>query len=284
MTFHAILASHNRRELTLKSLRSLFSSSCEVSSLITATLFDDGSVDGTIAEVEREFRNVTTIVGDGTAFWAAAMAAAESDVLARPDVMNEDYVVWFNDDVELDNDAVRRLEACIRVNPESIVVGAVRDPKTGSTAYSGLRKAGPHPLNYSKVDPDPVRSLAVDTFNGNLVAVPVYVARSLGGIDGKFSHAFADIDYGLRAQQNGISVTLAPGTFGTCAPNPVPPRGSVMDDWRKFVGRKGGGNFASISRILRKIRPHSWPVFVAATYSLWWVRQLRLRVMKYPRI
>lgn len=277
MIFHAILACHNRREFTLKALESLFSSARENSSAVTATLFDDGSVDGTTAHVNRRFRCVTTIPGDGTAFWAAAMAAAERSVLGQTNVLDEDFVLWLNDDVKLDPDAFRRLESCLRENPGAIVVGAVRDPETGTTSYSGLRHEGLHPLSFTRVIPDAKKTTTVDTFNGNIVAVPVRLARSLRGIDGEFTHAFADIDYGLRARQLGNSVLLAPGTFGTCSPNPAAQTGQVLDDWRKFTGSKGGGNLPSIIRVLRRIAPHTWPFYVAATYVLWWARQLRMR-------
>lgn len=241
-------------------------------------LFDDGSTDGTADAIALEFENVTTIQGSGSAFWAASMAAAEAAVLARRDVSDTDYILWLNDDVELDLDALCRLKSLLTTQPMSILVGAVRDPSTGVLTYSGLQKTGWHPLSFGRVQPDEKNLLKIDSFNGNIVVVPVQLARQLGGIDGGFSHAFADIDYGLRARRAGIDLRLAPGTFGVCPLNPIAPRNTIVAEWKKFTATKGGGNLASVSRIIKRSRPISWPAYIAVTYSLWWFRQIRSRL------
>ena len=61
-------------------------------------------------------------------------------VPARPD-----YLLWLNDDVVLDDDALERLLAthaalCAERQPLSLVVGATRDPQSGTTTYGGLRR------------------------------------------------------------------------------------------------------------------------------------------------
>ncbi|WP_345448847.1 glycosyltransferase family 2 protein [Arthrobacter gyeryongensis] len=279
MKLHVIVASHNRRRLTLQCLQSLAVAGAESSFDTDIVLFDDGSTDGTAEEVRLNFKNATTIQGSGSAFWAAGMASAESAVLSRPDVEDSDYILWLNDDVELDVDALQRFESILIDNESSIIVGAVRDPNSGVVTYSGLRRAGWHPLSFGRVAPDAMQLVGVESFNGNVVIVPVKQARQLAGIDGGFSHAFADIDYGLRANRIGVSVWLAPGTFGTCPINTPPSRESILTDWRKFTGIKGGGNFRSLTRILKRISPRAWPAYIATTYSLWWLRQILARVL-----
>lgn len=215
--------------------------------------------------------------GDGSAYWAKGMATAEQMVLSRPNVQDDDYLVWLNDDVRVDADAVDRLAKWVETEPDAVLVGAVRDADTGKLTYSGLQRSGLHPLSFARVPPSANRLTAVDTFNGNLVVVPVRMARDLGGIDGNFSHAFADIDYGLRAWTAGVPVWLAPGTFGTCSLNAVPARVSLGRDWRRFTGPKGGGNLPSIVRLLKKVAPKTWPVYVASTYTLWFIREFYAR-------
>ena len=124
---------------------------------------------------------------------------------------------------------------------------------------------------------------SIDTFNGNLVMVPVSVARLLAGLDGGFSHALADIDYGLRCGRSNVNVLLAPMTYGNCPRNAVPPRGDLWADWLAFIGPKGGGNCTSVRRILRKSNPRSWPLFMAGTYVLWWVRRTNVWLQRSRR-
>ena len=53
-------------------------------------------------------------------------------------------------------------------------------------------------------------AVEVDAMNGNLVLVPRPTAERMGGIDGKFSHALADIDYATRARRLGHRLCLLP--------------------------------------------------------------------------
>jgi len=55
-------------------------------------------------------------------------------------------------------------------------------------------------------------------------------------------------------------------------------RGTILADWEKFPATKGGGNLSSVSRILKRSNPVGWPAYIAATYSLWWFRQVRSRI------
>lgn len=273
MKFWALVACHNRRELTVRSLCRAQGAATAAGIEISFVVYDDGSTDGTSAAIGQLAVEATVIRGDGSAFWARSMALAETRALGGHGQTSADYLLWLNDDVVLDSDGFKRLIDCIRTNPNSVIVGAVRDPENGETTYSGMRRSGRHPLRFERVEPAAAAQV-VETFNGNLVLVPIDSARRLGGIDGGFSHGLADIDYGLRCVRAGIPVILAPGTYGTCPRNVPPSRKSVLHDWHAFLGPKGGGNLGSLRRILRKSNPTSWPVYVIGTYFLWWTRRM----------
>ncbi len=244
---------------------------------LSVTIYDDGSTDGTAEAVREIFPAATILTGDGTAFWAKSMAMAESVVLDRVDVSPYDLIVWLNDDVNLDPGA---LTASLRIHaerPRAVLVGAMRDPLSGKMTYSGMTRAGRHPLRYQALTPRDV-VVDVDTFNGNFVVVPVAVAREVGGIDGEYSHALADIDYGLRCRKSGIDVLLMPRTLGTCPRNESPRGLPIASEWKQFVGLKGGGNPASLFRYLRKASPASWFVWLPVTYATWWAKSARRRV------
>lgn len=279
MRFHVLVACHNRRDLTVTSLMGADRAASAAGIGISFTVFDDGSSDGTEAAIAELPIQSSTIRGDGNAFWARSMATAEATVLSQVVETESDYVLWLNDDVVLDATALVRLVDCVRAHPNGVVVGAVRDPANHTVTYSGMRRTGRHPLGFTRVEPSD-QAQRVDAFNGNIVAVPIHVARLLQGIDGGFSHGLADIDYGLRCNRLGVPVVLAPGTYGTCARNPSPERGSLSGDWTRFTGPKGGGHFGSLRRILRRSNPLAWPVFVVASYGLWWTRQIISRVLR----
>jgi GT2 family glycosyltransferase len=270
-----IIACYNRMELTVRSIELAQAAADFASVDIAFTVYDDGSTDGTAKALALMPQEITVLNGPGNAYWAKSMAAAEKFVLSRDLDLQTDLLIWLNDDVMLDIDAIRGLvQVASEASFKSVVVGAVRDPHSGEVSYSGMRRKGLHPLSYQVVPPLK-RVQEIDTFNGNLVVVPVSLARALGGIDGKFSHGLADIDYGLRSRRAGVPVLLASGTYGTCSRNPTPIRGRLLDDWRGFLGPKGGGNFASLRRILMKSDPTTWPLAIAASYLLWWLRRAR---------
>jgi hypothetical protein len=268
---HVLIACHNRRDLTLRAITDFADAAAAVGANADFTVFDDGSTDGTAEALAGLAPSVTRIAGDGTAFWSRSMAEAESHVLSA--YGDDGYVVWLNDDVELDGDFLEVVLSAAAKFPSAVLVGAMRDPDTGQLTYSGRRRGGFQPLNLSLVEPDGTLQ-TVETLNGNLVFVPVKVARALGGIDGMLRHSGADYDYGFRVRESGFELFLLPRIVGSCARNPVPPLGPVLDDWRRFLDVKGGGSYNTMKRVLRKRHPHTWLGYIAVTYSLWWVRRL----------
>lgn len=271
MPLHVLVACHNRRCLTVRAITAFATAAEAAGANADFTVFDDGSTDGTAEALTALDLPVTCISGDGSAFWSRSMAEAEGHVLhAHGD---DGYLVWLNDDVELDGDFLEVALAAAKSVPSAVLVGAMRDPGTGQLTYSGYRSVGFHPLKGVPVEPNGTLQ-PVDTFNGNLVFVPMKIARALGGIDGSLSHLGADTDYGMRVREEGFELLLLPSIVGSCARNPVLPLGPVMQDWRTFVDVKGGGNYNTLKRILRKRHPYTWPGYIVATYSLWWARRL----------
>lgn len=277
MSFHIIVASYNRVNITTRALRAVMETFEEDE--YSVTLYDDGSRDGTATAVRELIPKTRILSGNGSAYWAKSMAMAEESVLAHPATLDTDFIVWLNDDVELDSDALRRIKPVLIENPECVVVGAVRDPISSLTTYSGFVRRGLHPLSFAIVDPtsDPQ---AVDTLNGNFVLVPVSVARRMGGIERRFAHALADIDYGLRCGGLGIDVILAPGSYGRCAKNPPLPKESLIASWRRFLSAKGGGHRGSMHLFLERHSGNKWILFMLYSYIGWWVKALRNRIFR----
>lgn len=262
-----IATTYNRGEISLRGFTTLFNQH-GLSTLfdLHATVVDDGSTDSTPQVLAENFRDsIRLIPGSGNLFWSRGMALAEAEILFE----DLDYVLWFNDDVILDPDAISVLLSHAQNNPNSIIIGAMREHK-GMTAYSGLKRKSKRPGNLLLVEPTTAVQ-TVDTFHGNLVLVPVSVAVQLGGIDPTFEHAYGDIDYGLRAQQLKISCLLAPNTYGQCEPNDLDmawrnPQLPISQRLSIFFGRKG----YPIRSHIHYNRRHGgilWPLFVSSGYA-----------------
>lgn len=281
MTLHAILASHNRRDVTVQCVRRLDEAAQIAGTDLTIVLFDDGSTDGTSEAVLSAFPQAVVIEGDGNAFWARGMS--QSEAVAIEISQPGDYILWVNDDVALDPDALARLLSVAASHPDRVIVGSTRDPEVPTViTYAGFARAGWHPLRFSFVTPG-AEPLEVDAFNGNLVAVPVQTIDQVGGIDGAYSHAFADIDFGMRLAMNGQRALLAPGTFGECARNPPRARSTLRRDWAYFRSPKGGGNIQTLKRYMRRHAPLVGLVAIPYTYIGWWLREISTRVRRETR-
>ena len=257
----ALLTSHNRRDTTLACLDSLAAASTR--SRLEIVLVDDGSSDGTAQAVASRWPRARLVRGTGDLYWAAGMALAERTAM---DLFPEaDILVWINDDDVLDPGSIDRLLNLARQRPDAITAGALRDPTTGDTSYSGVERYSWHAMRFRRVEPGgDVR--AVLTFNGNLAAVPVDVAGRLGGIDGAFAHGYADFDYGLRARELGIPVLLGPETFGTCErAKSLGATGSFASRVR-FLHSPKGTPIKSQVRFLRRHGGFGWPVLLAGPY------------------
>ena len=59
----------------------------------------------------------------------------------------------------------------------------------------------------------------IDLINGNVVLVPHSVCNKIGILDNFFEHAYADVEYSLRARKNGITILLTAIHIAECKRN-----------------------------------------------------------------
>jgi hypothetical protein len=183
-TIAALLTCHNRREHTLACLESLRTTAIP-GITVDVHLVDDASNDGTAEAVAAAYPDVEISRGTGDLFWGGGMRLAFTRAVpTRPD-----YLLWLNDDVVLDPDALKRLLAtyatlCAGRQPLSVVVGSTRDPQTGATTYGGVRRTSLlRRMAFAQVAPTDTPQ-SCDTMNGNVVLVP----RSVYSVVGNCRH------------------------------------------------------------------------------------------------
>lgn len=213
-TVAVVMTVFNRRETTLRCLDQLRSQELPHGIRLEVFMVDDRSTDGTSTAVRADHPQVHVLEGTGSLFWTGGMHLADRTAwLAEPD-----YLLWLNDDVDLDPDAVAvLLQSARQTSGLAIVVGAVTDPTSGEVTYGGHRRVG-RPLDLEIVAPNgSIQS--VDTMNGNVVLVPSPVRSVVGPPDLVFAHNMADMDYAFRARSLDFDVVLAPRSVGRCEPN-----------------------------------------------------------------
>lgn len=255
-----LMTSFNRRELTLRALRSLLAQRNLGALTLTVFLVEDGCTDGTGDAVLTEFPKVRLLHGDGTLYWNRGMRMAFEAALCE----GFDAYLWLNDDTILGEDAVRRLvdasEAQKATGTTAIVVGSTRSPETGSLSYGGirLRRSG-LTMALEKIVPSAEKAIPCDTMNGNIALIPAEVVQGIGNLEERFHHHFGDLDYGLRARRAGFAVLVAPGYLGECGINSThgtwrdaalpfrkrwtnlhSPKGQPLGEWMLFARRHYG--------------------------------------------
>ncbi len=199
-----IITVYNRKEITLKGLRSLNAAIALLGKgyIFDVYLTDDGSTDGTAEAVKTEFPTIIILEGNGTLFWGGGMnfawqAAVESK-------QNYDYFLWFNDDSDIYPNALQTMFETISENV--IVTGAFQDHE-GKVSYGGKTKKGKLIIPNSQPQD-------VEQMNGNLVLIPYNIFHEIGLIDKHYLHGGGDFEYGYRAREKGYKVVLTPKYVG----------------------------------------------------------------------
>ena len=218
-----LITCYNRRTTTLACLKALYQQDLTFDVYLT----DDNSTDGTPEAVKANYPEVKILQGNGSLFWGGGTRLAFAEALKA----DYDYYIWLNDDSLLKSNALRILfdtyqELALKDKPNSIVVGSMQDPISGTITYGGYIGDSWRPLKF-KILPASEEPQECETINGNLVLIPRSVATIVGNIDQAFRHQVGDFDYGLRARKLGCNLYVAPGYLGTCSRNTI--QGTWMD-------------------------------------------------------
>lgn len=273
-----LMTCHNRIDTTLLSVKKLNERKfANVQSHLF--LVDDGSSDGTGKAVSQAYPDTTVIFGDGNLYWCGGTRLAFEKALQN----DYDFYLWLNDDTVLYPDAIEKListyfDIANKQSNALMVVGSTRAPDTGDFSYGGWRQC-PGKLgtrSWKKIPPDVDQAIPCDTINGNCVLISREVVRCIGILDQTFTHSMGDLDYGLRAKQNGCQIVIAPGYFGECKANEG--KGLWTDislpawtRWKKLLGPKG----LPILEWAVFCRRHTgvlWPMVWMSPYIKFWVR------------
>src|SRR5438105_13762207 len=106
--------------------------------------------------------------------------------------------------------------------------------------------------------------------NDNFVLITRETAARIGNLYDAFIHATSDIDYGLRASQEGCSVWIGPGYVGVCSwdsaePSWKAPGLSLRQRWRLLTSMKGVPP-KQYAVLARRYAGPLWPIHWARPY------------------
>lgn len=187
-----LLTCFNRKQKTINCLNHLF----KLKSDLDVYLVDDGSTDGTSESIVKEFPQVNLIKGSGNLFWNKGMNLAWEHAATK----DYDYYLWLNDDVIIYENCFDELFSCAKLTEDkAIISGIIETSDKKYILYGG------YDSNKNLIKPNGELN-SIRNMNGNVVIVPKEVYKTLGNLDIHFHHDLGDVDYGLRAQNNGIGV------------------------------------------------------------------------------
>lgn len=258
--FVVLMTTYNRTEILLKSLNALNASAKSAKVVMDVILANSGS---TIKD--EKFRaysslKVETLQLDPSYYWANGMRKAWEH--AQRDRFKYSHILWLNEDVEINYDAVQFFLDSIAEhstdNGQLLLAGAVQS-HAGYVTYSGKKIMSKfQPLKFVDLIPNGDFQVC-DTFNGNIVLVDRKTDECLGGFPKQYIHNRADLAYGLESKKSKVTPLLAPRSIGICEANSgkgdfmdrdlsklqrlsliLTPKGIPPKEWFRFCFRYGG--------------------------------------------
>jgi len=241
----ALTTCHNRRELTLRALNSLYQNQLPDGCVMEVCLVDDGSTDGTSQAVMELYPDTILLKGNGNLFWAGGMRFGWEEYVKHSSF---DYLLVFNDDIYLYSYAIKRL----LITAENIqykgyryyvIAGSFCNYLNGGTTYGGMVRSHPwKSFKFRKITPSEI-VCECDTLNMNFALIPHSTLKRFGFLSNKFIHNKADVDYGLSLGGKGGHVFLVPGYIGECCRKSKLTTSaehgiSIIERWRRLTSTK----------------------------------------------
>lgn len=214
-TINVIIPVFNRLEWTVGILEQLRAQS--TSHVIKITVVDDGSTDGTGQYLQSQ-RDIVSLVGDGNLWWAGSINLG-INYLINNGLHADDYVIFLNNDVYIDNDYI---DSLINASLENgnIPVGSILCESINSKVQ--LKSIGPI-FDERKID---LHDAYDDLHNSNIASLlPVYEVDALSGRGTVYPgfciiknglmrslllpHYYADYEYSARLKKHGVRLIVS---------------------------------------------------------------------------
>lgn len=230
----AVIAVHNRREITLRCLRDLLQNVDLNGIDLHIVVVDDGSTDGTSEAIAAEFPQVEIIKGDGELWYTGAMNRGIEAAMKH----SPDYILGVNDDSEFATDFLFHLVE-LAESKKNAVVGALLLLDNGREtvfqvapqfriSWGGMRHWYRQTTETIPEDP-----WEVEIIVGNCVLYPAKAIEQAGPMNEKQLPQYGDAEYTPRMRKLGWQLLIEPRARVFCKPNDVRESALKMS-WRRF--------------------------------------------------
>lgn len=189
-----IIPAHNRCSHTLQCLEGL--QWCAPLQEWRIVLVDDGSTDGTSAEVRAKHPHVEIVQGSGDLFWTGAIRLGMQRALD----LGADVIIWLNDDTHSDEASLWRISRLVREQPDMVLASRALVNDEIFICNSLRRRAAP---------PTGQEFDEADVVAGYQVAFSSALPRKIGlPDDSRWPHYAGDSSYTHTAHKNGFRIRV----------------------------------------------------------------------------
>ena len=196
---YLLIPVHNRREITLQCLQSLYAdTTVQGWSGLHILVIDDGSTDGTEAAIRTQFPTVEILKGDGNLWWTGAICQGMRHAFDQ----GGDFIFWLNDDCIPSSGSLARMLETSLEKENAIVGAACYLAESGALQPTGAQGRRRKAAMLGALVP-------VDEMSGHCVCIPRSVVEGVGFPDAiHFPHYHGDSSYILRATKAGFKAYL----------------------------------------------------------------------------
>ena len=168
-------------------------------------LIDDGSTDGTDAEVIKLLPSTIVIKGNGNWWWAGSLQQGY-DWIKKNKKHSADNVLIVNDDSILDTDFLEKGILLLKKNPGSLITASAVDYKSGKTTDVGLNYNFKENFIVDAHAPEEINCLST---RGLFMNVNDFI-KTGGFYPFLLPHYLSDYEFTIRANRKGLKLVCDP--------------------------------------------------------------------------
>jgi len=250
MTIYVVLPVHNRWHFTKQFLQSLDDQAgLPQGTHVHTVIVDDGSTDDTRQGI-RDRASTTVLAGDGSLWWAGAVAQAFTHL--ENVIQPEDWVYLGNNDTVLDPAHLRTLVQAAQENPKALI---------GSISYEIWPTGEHHPVSTGfRIDaehlvvtniPGTIEiQTSVDALAGRGLLMPAEALWASRLRPRVLPQHFADIAFTSDLRRQGFELIVEPRALSTQL-------------------ERAGSSVEFAPRVIDMISPRS-QLYLPAVWTFWW--------------